>query len=71
MLERGRMMGVPELLRAQGFDDARVFERGALSPEEVAPMVGNAFTESVIARLLCKGLPLVGLSGALVDPYDP
>ena len=71
LLERGRMMGVPELLRAQGFDDARVFERGALSPEEVAPMVGNAFTESVIARLLCKGLPLAGLSGALVDPYDP
>ena len=67
---KGRRMTINEMFRLQGMKPARMRPaiRG-VAKSHVGEMIGNAFTESVIGRVLVQLLPCAGLSDALVDPW--
>lgn len=62
LVHRSRTLSTRELLRAQGFDPDRVVlpTTEKVSPRTVPEMVGNAFTVTVIERLLAVLLPAIG-----------
>jgi len=66
----GRFLTVDEMFRLQGIDPTRLRTRG-ISATSVARMIGNAFTQPAIERLLRQALPAAGLAprAALRDRF--
>jgi DNA (cytosine-5)-methyltransferase 1 len=60
---RGGRMTTAELCRLQGMAPIQNF--AGLSARQLGHAVGNAFTQTVIARILAKLLPAAGLTGPL------
>ena len=58
---RNRRVSLKELLRLQGFDPKRI-NLEAASPRQIGIILGNAFTVTVVRRLLSKMLPAVDLA---------
>lgn len=56
----GRMLNMDELFRLQGFEPTNIITTG-LSPAKVGHLIGNAFTKTVIERILIDLLPRAGI----------
>ena len=63
-----RRIKIQELFRIQGFRDRDInFE--AVTARELGLIVGNAFTQTFVRRLLARMLPAVGLTPPLDDGF--
>ncbi len=69
LIHKGRKLTINEMLKLQGMDPARInFDGLGLRESKIGRMIGDAFTQTVVTRILAKALPLTGLTGALRDP---
>ena len=63
-------MNVAEMMRLQAMRPDRLSFTGlGLTRRQIGQMIGDAFTQSVIARVLVHLLFAAGLTGTLVDPW--
>jgi len=67
LLGRHRMMSVEELLRLQGFDPLETELAQTVSARQAGSLLGNAFTLTVVGRVLVNALCSHGL--AVEDPF--
>jgi len=67
LLGRHRMMSVEELLRLQGFDPLETEIAQTVSARQAGSLLGNAFTLTVVGRVLVNALRSHGL--AVEDPF--
>ena len=64
-----RMMTLDEMMRLQGMEPSST-DTSMVSKCKAGHMIGNAFTQSVITRIMARAIPAASLTPALVDPYD-
>ncbi len=67
LLSRHRFMTLSEMLRLQAMDPTTDLQT---STAQAGKMIGNAFTQSVIARVMATALRASGLCSSVVDPYE-
>ena len=67
LLGRHRFMTLSEMLRLQAMDPTTDLQT---STAQAGKMIGNAFTQSVIARVMATALRASGLCSSVVDPYE-
>jgi site-specific DNA-cytosine methylase len=68
---RQRFLTVNEMFRLQGMDPETIMLPPDVSSRELRSMLGDAFTQTVITRILARAIPWAGLvNNALVDPQD-
>merc|ERR1719394_1927258 len=61
-------MNVGEMLRLQGMD--RLSFKQVVTDRQMGAQIGNAMSQNVIERILCKLLPAAGLVAANTVPVD-
>ena len=67
---KGWRLNVKEMMRLQAMQPDRLrFDGLGLSDRQIWQMIGNAFTQSVVGRVLVKLLPVAGLTGLLSDQW--
>ena len=69
LLAQFRMMTLHEIMRLQGISPG-MLDLSVVSARQAGRMLGAAFTQSVITRLLAGLLHVRGLTGTLLDPYE-
>lgn len=68
---RGRRMSTAELCRLQGIDPHDVHLPVGVTSRQFGRMVGNAFTQTVIERLVSRLLVSAGMAPRVLDRWGP
>ena len=72
LLWKGRRLNIAEMMRLQGMKPARLRVEGlCIRPRVIGGMVGNAFTQSVVGRVMLCAIKAAGLAGPLQSPWAP
>ena len=64
----GRVMNLDEMHRCQGMKRDR--SKQVVTDRQMGALLGNAMSQNVLERLLCKVLPAAGLVDGLVDRWE-